>query len=125
MLGVGSAKFYNDALVKLDATALSSLTMLKSFDTVAKIKTCIDTDAPGRDWNLVTAMIINGKRGMQFMSDWAKGEFTAANKVSGKGHARAAPGTAASYTFNVDSFAMLNVKAATPRMVSLNSLPPS
>ena len=113
VLGVGGAKFYNDALVKLDPTALSSPTMLKSFDTLAKIKTYIDKDASGRDWNLATAMIMNGKGGMQFMGDWAKGEFTAANKVSGKDYACvAAPGTAASYTFNVDSFAMFNVKAA-------------
>ena len=113
VLGVGGAKFYNAALVKLDATALSSPTMLKSFDTLAKIKTYIDKDASGRDWNLATAMIMNGKGGMQFMGDWAKGEFTAANKVSGKDYACvAAPGTANSYTFNVDSFAMFNVKAA-------------
>ena len=113
VLGIGGAKFYNDALVKLDPTALSSPTMLKSFDTLAKIKTYIDKGASGRDWNLATAMVMNGKGGMQFMGDWAKGEFTAANKVSGKDYACvAAPGTAASYTFNVDSFAMFNVKAA-------------
>lgn len=113
VLGVGGAKFYNDALVKLDPKAIDSPTMLKSFDTLAKIKTYIDKDASGRDWNLATAMIMNGKGGMQFMGDWAKGEFTAANKVSGKDYACvAAPGTAASYTFNVDSFAMFNVKAA-------------
>jgi len=113
VLGVGGAKFYNDALVRLDPTALSSPTMLKSFDTLARIKTYIDKDASGRDWNLATAMIMNGKGGMQFMGDWAKGEFTAANKVSGKDYACvAAPGTANSYMFNVDSFAMFNVKAA-------------
>jgi glucose/mannose transport system substrate-binding protein len=113
VLGVGGAKFYNDALVKLDASALASPTMEKSFDTLAKIKTYIDKDAAGRDWNLATAMVMNGKGGMQFMGDWAKGEFTAANKVSGKDYACvAAPGTANSYTFNVDSFAMFNVKAA-------------
>ena len=113
VLGVGGAKFYNDALVKLDPTALSSPTMLKSFDTLAKIKTYIDKDAAGRDWNLATAMVMNGKGGMQFMGDWAKGEFTAANKVSGKDYVCvAAPGTANAYTFNIDSFAMFNVKAA-------------
>jgi glucose/mannose transport system substrate-binding protein len=113
VLGVGGAKFYNDALVKLDPKAIDSPTMLKSFDTLAKIKTYIDKDAAGRDWNLATAMIMNGKGGMQFMGDWAKGEFTAASKVSGKDYACvAAPGTANAYTFNIDSFAMFNVKAA-------------
>jgi len=113
VLGVGGAKFYNDALVKLDAKAIDSPTMLKSFDTLAKIKTYMDKDAAGRDWNLATAMVMNGKGGMQFMGDWAKGEFTAANKVAGKDYACvAAPGTANAYTFNIDSFAMFNVKAA-------------
>ena len=113
VLGLGGAKFYNDALVKLDPAALASPTMEKSFDTLAKIKTYIDKDASGRDWNLATAMVMNGKGGMQFMGDWAKGEFTAANKVSGKDYTcAAAPGTANSYTFNIDSFAMFNVKAA-------------
>lgn len=113
VLGLGGAKFYNDALVKLDPAALGSPTMEKSFDTLAKIKTYIDKDASGRDWNLATAMVMNGKGGMQFMGDWAKGEFTAANKVSGKDYACvAAPGTANSYSFNIDSFAMFNVKAA-------------
>jgi len=112
VLGVGGAKFYNDALVKLDPKAIDSPTMLKSFDTLAKIKTYIDKDAAGRDWNLATAMVMNGKGGMQFMGDWAKGEFTAANKVAGKDYACvAAPGTANAYTFNIDSFAMFNVKA--------------
>jgi glucose/mannose transport system substrate-binding protein len=113
VLGVGGAKFYEDALVKLDAKAIDSPTMLKSFDTLAKIKTYIDKDASGRDWNLATAMVMNGKGGMQFMGDWAKGEFTAANKVAGKDYTCApAPGTANAYTFNIDSFAMFNVKAA-------------
>jgi len=121
VLGVGGAKFYNDALVKLDPKAIDSPTMLKSFDTLAKIKTYIDKDAAGRDWNLATAMVMNGKGGMQFMGDWAKGEFTAANKVAGKDYACvAAPGTANAYTFNIDSFAMFNVKAANAKRGQLD-----
>lgn len=113
VLGVGGAKFFNDALVKLDPKAIDSPTMLKSFDTLAKIKTYIDKDAAGRDWNLATAMVMNGKGGMQFMGDWAKGEFTSANKVAGKDYACVAtPGTANAYTFNIDSFAMFKVKDA-------------
>ena len=126
VLGVGGAKFYNDALVKLDAKTIDSPTMLKSFDTLAKIKTYIDKDAAGRDWNLATAMVMNGKGGMQFMGDWAKGEFTAANKVAGKDYACvAAPGTANAYTFNIDSFAMFNVKAADAKKGQRTSPRPS
>jgi len=112
-LGVGGAKFYNDAFVKLDANALSSDNMKKSLETFRKIKGYIDPAAPGRDWNLATAMLIQGKAGFQFMGDWAKGEFIAAGKAPGKDFmCAAAPGTANAYTFNVDSFAMFKLKDA-------------
>jgi glucose/mannose transport system substrate-binding protein len=113
VLGVGGAKFYQDALVKLDQKALASPTMTKSLETFRKIKGYTDAAAPGRDWNLATAMVMQGKAGFQFMGDWAKGEFLAAGKVPGKDFlCAAAPGTANAFTFNVDSFAMFKLKDA-------------
>jgi glucose/mannose transport system substrate-binding protein len=113
VLGVGGAKFYQDALVKLDQKALTSATMTKALETFRKIKSYTDPAAPGRDWNLATAMVIGEKAAFQFMGDWAKGEFTAAGKVPGKDYTCAAtPGTANAYTFNVDSFAMFKLKDA-------------
>jgi glucose/mannose transport system substrate-binding protein len=106
-LGVGGADFYKKALVQLDQAALTGPLMLKTFDTLGRIKTYIDRDAPGRDWNLATAMVINGKAGMQFMGDWAKGEFNAAGKKPGVDYlCLPAPGTASAYTFNIDSMLM-------------------
>ncbi len=65
----------------------------------------------GRDWNLATAMVINGKAAMQFMGDWAKGEFSVAGKRAGVDYlCVAAPGSAGAYTFNVDSFAFFKLK---------------
>jgi glucose/mannose transport system substrate-binding protein len=111
VLGTGGADFYKKALVQLDQASLTSPTMVKSFETLARIKTYIDKDAAGRDWNLATAMVINGKAGMQFMGDWAKGEFTAAGKVPGKDYlCMAAPGTDKAFTFNIDSLAMFKMK---------------
>jgi glucose/mannose transport system substrate-binding protein len=113
VLGVGGAKFYQDALVKLDPKALNSPTMKKSLETFRKIKGYTDAASPGRDWNLATAMVMQGKAGFQFMGDWAKGEFVAAGKKPGKDFlCAAAPGTANAYTFNVDSFAMFKLKDA-------------
>ena len=112
VLGTGGAEFYKKALVQLDPASLTSPTMVKSFETLARMKTYIDKDAAGRDWNLATAMVINGKAGMQFMGDWAKGEFTAAGKVAGKDFlCVAAPGTDKAFTFNIDSLAMFKVKS--------------
>jgi glucose/mannose transport system substrate-binding protein len=111
VLGVGGAKFYQDALVKLDQKALTSPTMTKALETFRKVKSYTDPAAPGRDWNLATAMVIQEKAAFQFMGDWAKGEFTAAGKVPGKDYiCAAAPGTGNAYTFNVDSFAMFKLK---------------
>jgi glucose/mannose transport system substrate-binding protein len=110
-LGVGGADFYKKALVQLDQTALTGATMTKVLDTFKKVKTYTDKNAPGRDWNLATAMVIKGEAGMQLMGDWAKGEFVAAGKKPGADFSCvAAPGTAKSFTFNVDSFAMFKLK---------------
>ncbi len=113
VLGTGGAKFYNDALVKLDQKALTSVTMTKSLETFRKLHGYVDPASPGRDWNLATAMVIQEKAAFQFMGDWAKGEFSSAGKVPGKDYlCAAAPGTDNAYTFNVDSFAMFKLKDA-------------
>lgn len=110
-LGVGGPDFYKKALVQLDAGSLKGATMQKVLETFKKVKGYTDKNAPGRDWNLATAMVIKGEAGMQLMGDWAKGEFLAAGKVPGKDFACvAAPGTAKSYTYNVDSFALFKLK---------------
>jgi hypothetical protein len=110
-LGVGGADFYKKALVQLDPASVSSPTMEKVLSTFKRIKGYTDKNAPGRDWNLATAMVIKGEAGMQIMGDWAKGEFLAAGKVPGKDFTCvAAPGSANAYTFNVDSFAMFKLK---------------
>jgi glucose/mannose transport system substrate-binding protein len=110
-LGVGGPEFYRKALIQLDQAALKSPTMLKTLETFKKVKGYTDKNAPGRDWNLATAMVIKGEAGMQLMGDWAKGEFIAAGKVPGKDFVCvAAPGTAKAYTYNVDSFVLFKLK---------------
>jgi glucose/mannose transport system substrate-binding protein len=111
LLGVGGADFYKKTMVQMDPAALNSATMDKVLETFRRVKGTTDKNAPGRDWNLATAMVIKGEAGMQLMGDWAKGEFVAAGKKPGTDFTcAAAPGTAKSFTFNVDSFAMFKLK---------------
>jgi glucose/mannose transport system substrate-binding protein len=111
VLGVGGADFYKKALVEADPAALNSPTMIKCLDTLRMVLKYIDKDAPGRDWNLATSMVIQGKAAMQFMGDWAKGEFVAAGKTYGADYvAMPVPETSEGYLFNVDSFIMFQVK---------------
>jgi glucose/mannose transport system substrate-binding protein len=110
-LGLGGPEFYKKALVQLDPAALASPTMENVLTTFKRIKGYTDKNAPGRDWNLATAMVIKGEAAMQFMGDWAKGEFIAAGKAPGKDFVcAAAPGTAKAYTFNIDSFTLFKLK---------------
>ncbi len=55
-------------------------------------------------------MVIEGKAGMQFMGDWAKGEFLKAGQKPGTDFVCIRfPGTQGSVTFNSDQFMMFKV----------------
>jgi glucose/mannose transport system substrate-binding protein len=109
--GLGGTDFYVKTMVEADPAAFNSPTMIKCLETMKMMKQYTDPGAPGRDWNLATAMVIKGEAGMQFMGDWAKGEFTAAGKKPDVDYiATHAPGTSKQFLFNVDSFIMFNVK---------------
>ena len=106
VLGVGGADYYNSAFVDLDMDALNSSTTLEVFETFGNLRQFVDANSPGRDWNVATSMVIEGKAGSQIMGDWAKGEFKVAGKSVGTDYVcTAAPGTSGAHTFNIDSFA--------------------
>ena len=106
VLGVGGADYYNKAFVELDMNALNSDTTVKVFETFGNLRQFVDANSPGRDWNVATSMVIEGKAGSQIMGDWAKGEFKVAGKSVGTDYVcTAAPGTSGAHTFNIDSFA--------------------
>jgi glucose/mannose transport system substrate-binding protein len=111
--GEGGTAFYKQSMIDADPEALNSTTMVKVLETLRMVKNFADPGAPGRDWNLATAMVIKGEAAMQFMGDWAKGEFIAAGKKPDVDYvAAAAPGTAKQFLFNIDSFIMFKVKNA-------------
>lgn len=111
VLGLGGAEFYQAALVDLDEEALTSDTMIAVFDQMRTMRGYVDDNFSGRDWNLATAMVMNGEAAFQIMGDWAKGEFLAAGKEPGVDFSCAStPGDG--YLYNVDSFAMFEVDGA-------------
>ncbi|MDR5748392.1 ABC transporter substrate-binding protein [Caballeronia sp. LZ029] len=106
VMSAGGPKFYNDALVKLDPKALGSKTMEKAFDQLRALRGMVDPNFPGRDWNLATSMVINGKAAIQIMGDWAKGEFANAGKKPGVDYlCMRYPGTQGDFIFVTDQFA--------------------
>jgi glucose/mannose transport system substrate-binding protein len=110
VLSAGGPDFYRKAMIELDKNALGSKTMEKAFEQMQKLHGLLDPNYPNRDWNLATAMVINGKAGMQIMGDWAKGEFLKAGKKPNADFlCFQYPGTEGSFTFNADQFAMFKV----------------
>ena len=123
VMSSGGPDFYESAFIDLDESALGSDTMKEAFDRMAFIRENVDDNFSGRDWNLATAMVINGEAGFQMMGDWAKGEFLNAGKVPGEDFlCFRFPGTASQVTFNADQFAMFDQGGAvSPEQAALAS----
>ena len=102
--------FYKASMIDLDPAALSGDKMVEVFNRMAKLRSYVDDNFSGRDWNLASAMVIEGKGGMQMMGDWAKGEFLKAGKKPGADFVCIRfPGTQGTVTFNSDQFMMFKV----------------
>ncbi len=110
VLSIGGVDFYKKAVLELDEESLKSDTMRKVFDAMTKLRSYFDPNFSGRDWNLTTALVIEGKAGAQEMGDWSKGEWLRAGKEPGKDFACIRfPGTQGAVLFNADQFAMFDV----------------
>ncbi|GAB6389885.1 ABC transporter substrate-binding protein [Stutzerimonas marianensis] len=109
-LAVLGPEDYRRAFVELDRDVLTGDKMVEAFAALKKVRSYVDKDAAGRDWNSATAMVMNGRAGMQIMGDWAKSEWTAANKIAGEDYTCVPfPGTQGSFTYNIDSLAMFKL----------------
>ena len=101
--------FYKSALIDLNEDALGGPLMVEAFNRMETLRSYVDDNFSGRDWNLASAMVINGEAGMQMMGDWAKGEFLKAGQKPGSDFVCIRfPGTQGSVTFNSDQFAMFS-----------------
>ena len=108
-LGILGPDGYRRAFVDLDPETLTSDEMIAVFDQMRIMRGFVDSNFSGRDWNLATAMVMNGEAAFQIMGDWAKGEFMAAGLVPGDDFLCAStPGDG--FLYNVDSFAMFAVE---------------
>lgn len=84
MLAKGGKDLYLSIYGEDGAEAVRSEAFRDVVETFGKMRDYVDAGSPGRNWNDATAMLINGTAGIQFMGDWAKGEFKAAGLTAGK-----------------------------------------
>ena len=109
VMATGGPEFYRQALIELDEEALGSDTMREVFDRMGTLRGFVDDNFSGRDWNLASAMVINGEAAFQVMGDWAKGEFLNAGQAPGEDFlCFRFPGTQEQVTFLSDQFAMFD-----------------
>lgn len=121
VLGLG-ADFYQSAFIDMDEDALGGDMMVKAFERMAVLRSYVDDNFSGRDWNLSSAMVIEGDAGMQMMGDWAKGEFLKADQVPGEDFVCVRfPGTQGLVTFNSDQFVMFDQGGASESQMAMAS----
>lgn len=81
---VGGTDLYLKVYRDKDVAAASSPAFKNVLAQYKKLHDYVDAGSPGRNWNDATALVIQGKAGVQIMGDWAKGEFIAAKQTAGK-----------------------------------------
>ncbi len=110
LVSVGGPDFYRRAIIDLDEDALRSDQMLDVFERMEVLRGYVDPNFSGRDWNLASAMVIQGEALFQMMGDWAKGEFFNAGLEAGEDFMGfRTPGTQGTVLFNSDQFVMFEV----------------
>ena len=81
---VGGSDLYLKVYRDRDQKAVMSPAFKQVLVEFKKLKGFVDAGSPGRNWNDATALVVQGKAGVQIMGDWAKGEFANARQVAGK-----------------------------------------
>ncbi|WP_273431480.1 extracellular solute-binding protein [Chitinibacter tainanensis] len=110
-LGQGGADFYVKAFSQLDQSALTGPAMLKALETLRRMKPYCTPDSAGRDWNLATADVVNGRAALIIQGDWAKGEFVQAGKEQGVDYlCIPSPTLNGEYSFAADTLTMFRLK---------------
>jgi glucose/mannose transport system substrate-binding protein len=109
-LSIGGPEYYKSAFVEHVFSALKSDTTEAVFERYYSLLQWMQLDQDS-EWHEATAKVIDGRAAFQFMGDWAKGEFIKANKEPNRDFmCIPVPGTANKFLFNIDSFAIFNLR---------------
>ena len=120
MVGRGGRDMFVGFWGKRDVALVKGPEFRKVAETYKRLRDYVDPGSPGRNWNDATALVISGKAGMQFMGDWAKGEFTAAGLTPGKEYGcTVLNDRGMAYVMGGDIFAFPKLKDATQTKAQL------
>ncbi|ATQ74021.1 sugar ABC transporter substrate-binding protein [Massilia violaceinigra] len=83
LANVGGKDLYLSVFRDRDPRAIASEPFRQVLLAFKRLKSYVDPGSPGRNWNDATALLVNGKAGVQIMGDWVKGELNAARLTAG------------------------------------------
>jgi glucose/mannose transport system substrate-binding protein len=104
LVGHGGAELFRQVYGERDQEAVRGPKFRDVAELYGKLRALVDPGSPGRNWNDATALVITNKAAMQFMGDWAKGEFTAAGLTAGKEYGCAIVGEGGEVVIGGDVF---------------------
>jgi glucose/mannose transport system substrate-binding protein len=84
LANLGGRELYLRVIRDRDQKAIASDAFRRVLLAFKRFQSYVDPASPGRNWNDATALVIQGRAGLQVMGDWAKGEFTAAGQQPGR-----------------------------------------
>lgn len=120
LANLGGRELYLKLLRDRDPQAIQSDAFRNVLLAFKRLQGYVDKGSPGRNWNDATALLISGRAGIQFMGDWAKGEFTHAGQVAGRDYGCIAGFGAAPYILQGD--VLVFPKQAKPEAVAAQKL---
>ncbi len=80
----GGRELYLAVLRDRDPAALRGDALRQVLVNYKRLRRYVDVGSTGRSWSDTTALLVNGRAGLQFMGDWVKGEFIAAGQQPGR-----------------------------------------
>lgn len=99
------AGYYRNVFVDLQLSEIKTEPMINTFKRLAWLKKFMLRLPPQTPWNEATRRVIDGEAAMQFMGDWARGEFVYHDKTTSDFGCSLVPGEHSGYVFLVNSLA--------------------
>lgn len=81
LTNLGGKDLYLRVVRDRDPRAIQSSEFKKVLAAFKRLRSYVDPASSGRNWNDATALLINGKAGVQIMGDWVKAEFALAKQL--------------------------------------------
>lgn len=121
LVNVGGKDLYLKILRDREPRAIQSSDFRKVLAAFKRLRSYVDSAAPGRNWNDATALLINGKAGVQIMGDWVKAEFALARRLPDKDFG-CIPGLGANAAYIVQGDAFVFPKNSDARAIAAQQL---